>query len=177
MKRKLFSIATTSILLVSVCLTVYAKSNTQSDSNELQLLSKLNGVPHQESFFYGDARADAPELAYRRSYHVGVRTLEVVNPNQIDILNYSEDNTDPRYDRPLTLEVWYPAMRPGKKPEVTTYQDVLGSGPDNPDRPLIPFEFAGRALRRFLAAELAGNVFCHDDTAGRRHRQAPRRID
>ena len=47
----------------------------------------------------------------------------------------------------MTLEVWYPAIRPGNKPEVTTYQDVLGSGPDNPDRPLIPFEFAGRALR------------------------------
>ena len=64
-----------------------------------------------------------------------------------DSLNYSEENPDPRYDRPLTLEVWYPAIRPGNKPEVTTYQDVLGSGPDNPDRPLIPFEFAGRALR------------------------------
>ena len=86
-------------------------------------------------------------MAYRGSFDVGVRTLEVVNPNQIDILNYSETNTDPRYDRPLTLEVWYPAVRPGNKPEVTTYQDVLGSGPDDPDRPLIPFEFAGRALR------------------------------
>lgn len=98
-------------------------------------------------FFYGDARADAPELAYRGSFDVGVRTLDVINPNQIDILNYSEENPDPRYDRPLTLEVWYPAIRPGNKPEVTTYQDVLGSGPDNPDRPLIPFEFSGRALR------------------------------
>jgi predicted dienelactone hydrolase len=124
-------------------LTVLAKNS----NHENQPLSKLKGKPHQDSFFYGDARADAPDLAYRGSYHVGVRTLEVVNPNQIDILNYSEENPDPRYDRPLTLEVWYPAIRPGKKPEVTTYSDVLGSGPGNPDRPLIPFEFAGRALR------------------------------
>ena len=147
MKRKLFALLVTSIFLFSMCLTVHAKNNVQTNSNAKQPLSKLHGVPRQDSFFYGDARADAPELAYRGSFDVGVRTLDVINPNQIDILNYSEENPDPRYDRPLTLEVWYPAIRPGNKPEVTTYQDVLGSGPDNPDRPLIPFEFSGRALR------------------------------
>ena len=143
MKRKFFALVIAFIFLFSMNLTVQAKNS----NHENRPLSKLKGVPHQDSFFYGDARADAPDLAYRGSYHVGVRTLEVVNPNQIDILNYSEENTDPRYDRPLTLEVWYPAIRPGKKPEITTYQDVLGSGPDDPDRPLIPFEFTGRALR------------------------------
>jgi predicted dienelactone hydrolase len=143
LKRKLFALVVVSTFLFSMNLTLQAKNS----NNENQPLSKLKGVPHQDSFFYGDARADAPELAYRGSFSVGVRTLEIINPNQIDILNYSVDNTDPRYDRPLTLEVWYPAIRPGKKPEVTTYSDVLGSGPGNPDRPLIPFEFAGRALR------------------------------
>jgi predicted dienelactone hydrolase len=147
LKRKLFALLVTSIFLISMCLAVHAKNNVQTKSNVKQPLSKLHGVPHQDSFFYGDARADAPELAYRGSFDVGVRTLQVINPNQIDILNYSAANPDPKYDRPLTLEVWYPAIRPGNKPEVTTYQDVLGSGPDNPDRPLIPFEFAGRALR------------------------------
>lgn len=147
MKRKLFALLVTSIFLFSMCLTVHAKNNVQTNSNVKQPLGKLHGVPHQDSFFYGDARADAPELAYRGSFDVGVRTLDVINPDQIDILNYSEENPDPRYDRPLTLEVWYPAIRPGNKPEVTTYHDVLGSGPDNPDRPLIPFEFSGRALR------------------------------
>lgn len=130
----------TTIFLFSMCLTVDAKKGKPKKC-------KIKGVSDRECFFYGDARADAPELAYRGSFDVGVRTLEVVNPKQIDILNYSPENTDPRYNRPLTLEVWYPAKRPGKKPEVTTYQDVLGSGPDNPDRLLIPFEFAGRALR------------------------------
>jgi hypothetical protein len=143
LKRKLFALVVVSIFLFSMNLTAQAKNS----NNGNQPLSKLKGVPHQDSFFYGDARADAPELAYRGPYSVGVRTLEVVNPDHIDILNYSDENPDARYDRPLTLEVWYPAIRPGKKPEVTTYQDVLGSGPDDPDRPLIPFEFAGRALR------------------------------
>jgi len=121
-------------------LTVYAKKDKPPKCN-------IEGIQDQECFFYGDARADAPELAYRGSFDVGVRTVKAVNPNQIDILNYSPENPDPRYDRPLTLEVWYPAKDRGKKKEVTTYQDVLGSGPGNPVRPLIPFEFAGRALR------------------------------
>ena len=140
MKRKLLTLFVTTIFLFSMSLAVDAKKGKPKKC-------EIKGVPDQECFFYGDARADAPELAYRGSFDVGVRTLEVVNPNQIDILNYSIENPDPRYDRPLTLEVWYPAKRQGKKEEVTTYQDVLGSGPDNPDRPLIPFEFAGRALR------------------------------
>lgn len=105
-----------------------------------------NGLDERD-FVYGDPRPDAPELAYRGPHAVGVRTLQVVNPNQLDILNYSADNTDPRYDRPLTLEVWYPAdLAPGDR-ELTTYSDVLGSGPGNPLRPITPFEFTGRAAR------------------------------
>ena len=101
----------------------------------------------ERDFFYGDARPDAPELAQRGPYGVGVRTLEVVNIDQLDILNYRPDNTDPRYDRPLTLEVWYPALIAQGKRQVTTYSDVLGTGPGNPDRPITPFEFGGRAAR------------------------------
>ena len=105
-----------------------------------------NGLDERD-FVYGDPRPDAPELAYRGPHAVGVRTLQVVNPDQLDILNYSADNTDPRYDRPLTLEVWYPAdLAPGDR-ELTTYSDVLGSGPGNPLRPITPFEFTGRAAR------------------------------
>lgn len=139
MRRNLIVLLIAPILLFTLGLSVHAKNK--------QPLSQLNGVPHQASFFYGDARADAPELAHRGSYSVGVRSLDVVNPNQVDVINWTSENPDPRYDRPLKLEVWYPAVIPGNKPEVTTYHDVLGSGPDNPERPLIPFEFAGRALR------------------------------
>jgi predicted dienelactone hydrolase len=101
----------------------------------------------ERGFFYGDPRPDAPELAYRGPYPVGVRTLEAVNPDQIDILSYTPDNPNPLYDRPLTLEVSYPAaLHPGER-QVTTYDDALGSGPGDPDRPVTPFEFAGRAAR------------------------------
>ena len=110
-------------------------------------LAQLNGVPQRDAFMIGDARPDAPELAQRGSFHVGVRTLHVTNPDQLDILHYTASNPNPRYDRPLTLEVWYPAIVPGNRPEITTYSDVLGSGPNDPARPNLPFEFAGRALR------------------------------
>lgn len=55
----------------------------------------------------------SPELAAYGNYKTGVRTVDVVNPNQIDILQL--DNAEPMpdplpiYDRPLTLEIWYPA--------------------------------------------------------------------
>jgi len=101
----------------------------------------------EDDFFYGDPRPDAPELAYRGAFKVGVRTIEVVNPNQIDILNFTPENPNPRYDRPLTLEVWYPAVLRKREREVTTYQDNLGTGPGRPDRPVTPFRFGGRAAR------------------------------
>jgi predicted dienelactone hydrolase len=109
-------------------------------------------------FFYGDARADAPELAYRGNYSVGVQTVEVVNHDEIDILNWTEENPNPLYDRELTLEVWYPARLEKRDKEITTYRDVLGSGAGNPDRPLRPFEFSGRAARGAMV-DLAGGPY------------------
>lgn len=53
-------------------------------------------------------RPDAPELAPYGPYKIGVQTLEFVNPDQIDIVN-THAEAEPRYDRPMTLEVWYPA--------------------------------------------------------------------
>ena len=147
MIKKIITLFLTTVFLFSMSLTVDAKHSPKPEKKGKSIKCEGKGAPDEECFFYGDARADAPELAYRGSFDVGVRTLKVVNPNQIDILNYSVENPDPRYDRPLTLEVWYPAKDRGKKKEVTTYQDVLGSGPDDPARPLIPFEFYGRALR------------------------------
>ena len=120
-----------------------------------------DGRPHrcrnldEDDFFYGDPRPDAPELAYRGPYKVGVRTLQVVHTDQIDILNYSEENTEPRYDRPLKLEVWYPAALKKRQKEITTYDDNLGTGPNVPDRPVVPFKFGGRAARG-AAPDLSG---------------------
>ncbi len=60
-------------------------------------------------------RPDAPELAAFGEFSIGVRTLDVINPNQLDILSIVGDVTKPRYDRPLTLEVWYPGASHSEK--------------------------------------------------------------
>ena len=96
----------------------------------------------------GDMRPDAPELAARGPFHVGVRGFTLTNPDQLDVVNITATNPSPTYDRPLPVQVWYPAIRHGKEPELTTYHDTLGSGPASAaSRPIIPFTFAGRALR------------------------------
>lgn len=58
-------------------------------------------------------RADAPALAAYGTQAVGVRTLSLVNPAQIDLLQIDPKTPRPevwpRKDRALTVEVWYPA--------------------------------------------------------------------
>jgi len=51
-------------------------------------------------------RPDAPELAAYGALPVGVRTLELVHKDQLNIVAEGH----PRYDRPLTVELWYPAQ-------------------------------------------------------------------
>lgn len=99
----------------------------------------------ENTFVFGDPLPDAPTLAARGTYQVGVRTLELVHKEQVDILN-SKDGTDPLYDRPLTVEVWYPAVQQEGVAPLTSYEEVLGFN-GNPERPLIPFTFNGRASR------------------------------
>ncbi|WP_420401650.1 alpha/beta hydrolase family protein [Flagellimonas sp.] len=107
------------------------------------LLPALLIAQKETSFVYGDALPDAPELSARGSYKVGVRTLEFVNKGQVDVLNSKEGN-DPLYDRPLTVEVWYPTAV--ETEGLISYDEVLGTNGD-PNRPIIPFTFNGRATR------------------------------
>jgi predicted dienelactone hydrolase len=59
----------------------------------------------------------APELAAYGAFDIGVRTLQVTDKNRPDILNTKAGETTARYDRTLTVEVWYPAkLAPGQKP-------------------------------------------------------------
>ncbi|QDK82068.1 dienelactone hydrolase [Spirosoma sp. KCTC 42546] len=97
------------------------------------------------TFINGDLLPNAPELAARGTYGVGVRTLKLVHKDQVDVLHQKEGNS-PLYDRPLTVEIWYPARISANKPATVTYESVLGRAND-PKRPLIPFTFAGRAAR------------------------------
>ena len=117
----------------------------------LLLLSSLNteGVHAQaaieSSFVVGDALPDAPELSARGEFKVGVQTLDFVNKGQIDILK-AKAGVAPLYDRPLKVEVWYPAKITADVKEAVVYDEVLGISSD-PKRPLIPFTYAGRAVR------------------------------
>ncbi len=56
---------------------------------------------------------NAPEMAAYGEMPVGVRQIELVHEGQIDILAIDsaapKPETLPTYDRPLTVEVWYPA--------------------------------------------------------------------
>lgn len=51
----------------------------------------------------------APELAAFGAYPIGVRTITVTDRNRRDILRMITGDSSARYDRALTLEVWYPA--------------------------------------------------------------------
>jgi len=71
---------------------------------------------------------DAPELAAFGDHAVGVRTLEVVDRDRIDIVRTRRGAEAPRYDRPLALEVWYPAALPEGMSEGGVYEVVTRDG-------------------------------------------------
>lgn len=58
-------------------------------------------------------RPDAPALAAYGSYTIGIRTLHLSNPEQVDIVTIDSKQAAPealpRYDRPITIEIWYPS--------------------------------------------------------------------
>ena len=108
----------------------------------------------EQEFLYGDLLPDAPELSTRGSYAVGVKTIDLINPNQIDILN-SKNGKDSKYDRPITIEMWYPSSS-NEKMNTTVYDEVMGTANDSL-RPLIPFKFKGRAKRDAKPATSEGN--------------------
>ncbi len=107
----------------------------------------------QSSFVYGDPLPDAPELAPRGEYKIGVRTLDFIHKGQVDVLK-SKNGVEAIYDRPLKVEVWYPAAVAAGVEPMTNYDEVMGTAND-PKRPLIPFTFKGRAMRD--AAPLSAN--------------------
>jgi predicted dienelactone hydrolase len=89
----------------------------------------------------------APELAAYGTYAIGVRTIQVTDRNRPDILNTKEGGPTARYDRTLTLEVWYPAVASA----------ISGSDYRTISRDTsITVTLHGRAVRD--AAPLAGSV-------------------
>jgi predicted dienelactone hydrolase len=95
---------------------------------------------------YSVPAADAPELAVRGRYAVGVRTIDLVHPNQVDILHFDKaTGKAPLYDRPLKIEIWYPAVIPPGQQEQTTYQMPVPGGHGFAGSPV--FQIADKALR------------------------------
>ncbi|MEZ7830230.1 MAG: dienelactone hydrolase, partial [Gammaproteobacteria bacterium] len=85
-------------------------------------------------------RPDAPELASFGDYDIGVRTLEFVDPDRIDILNTDRGGENAIYDRSLTVEIWYPAeLAAGQEPG-GEYQAITRN-------PAITATLAGTAVR------------------------------
>ena len=96
----------------------------------------------QTQKFFSVPGADAPELARRGLYAVGVRTIEVSHPDQIDILHFDKQTSKaPLYTRKLKLEIWYPAVIPAGKQESTIYRSAM------PGQSNGTVEIAGKALR------------------------------
>lgn len=119
-------------------------------------------------------RPDAPELAAYGGHAVGVRTIEMRNPDQLDILALETANEKPdpipRYDRPLTVEVWYPASQPASgstelrtflrdgKTEVSLHGRAhRGTKPAADKYPLVLISH-GYPGNRFLLSHLAENI-------------------
>ncbi|MFK7745541.1 MAG: alpha/beta hydrolase family protein [Roseobacter sp.] len=92
-------------------------------------------------------RPDAPELAAYGDFFVGVQTLELSNPAQIDVLSVTDSET-PVYDRPLTVEVWYPTA--DQTPTRGSYTATLRDG-------TTQVTLTGRAMRD--ARPLEGDRF------------------
>jgi len=102
-------------------------------------------------FVYGDQLPDAPALSARGEHAVGVRTMTLTNPGQPNIVG-AKDGTIPTYDRPLTVEVWYPAD--ADVGATIEYPEVMGQHGDT-TRPIIPFKFTGRATRDAAPKKIA----------------------
>lgn len=70
-------------------------------------------------------RPDAPALTAHGEHAIGVQTMTFSDPGRVDILGVAEGNV-PTYDRPLEVEIWYPAAA-GTEPG-TSYVTVIRDG-------------------------------------------------
>ncbi|MCU1383003.1 MAG: putative dienelactone hydrolase [Acidobacteria bacterium] len=87
-------------VLVLVCVVVPLAGSARAQSNRIDTVTP-----------------SAPELAAYGRYAIGARTLQATDRHRPDILATKEGGPTARYDRTLTLEVWYPAaLAPNQKP-------------------------------------------------------------
>jgi len=107
--------------------------------------------------FYSVPKADTPQLAAQGRYSVGVRTLEMVHKDQVDILKFDQaTGKAPLYDRPLTVEVWYPATLATGQQERVIYPSAMPGVAPRTGGP-SGFDIPGKAARD--AAPVVGQRF------------------
>lgn len=82
----------------------------------------------------------APELATSGPAAVGVRTLSATDRGRVDVLGTKAGGPVVRYDRSVTIEVWYPASLPAGRPPGGVYRTIAR----DPSRPTT---LSGRAVR------------------------------
>ena len=82
----------------------------------------------------------APELAAYGTYAIGVRTLQITDKNRPDILNTKEGGATARYNRTLTIEVWYPAALAARQKAGGEYRTITRD-------PAITTTLYGKAVR------------------------------
>ena len=92
-------------------------------------------------------RPDAPQLADYGLLPVGVQTMPLVHPDQVDVVSINGADT-PRYNRPLIVEIWYPAADGSTKRG--KYRAMIRDG-------ATEVELTGRATRD--AAPATGEKF------------------
>lgn len=92
---------------------------------------------------------DAPERAHLGEFGVGVKTLHLVERDQVDVLSFDAGRgRAARRDRALTVDLWYPARpKTGARREVYT-----ASLPAEPPAPPVSFSVPGVAVRDADAA-------------------------
>ena len=93
-------------------------------------------------------RHDAPELAHFGEFDIGVRTLELTDPDRPDVLSTAEGSETVFYDRSLTVEVWYPAKLADNQQPGATYTTTTRN-------PAVTATLHGRAVRDAAAQPMA----------------------
>ena len=94
----------------------------------------------------------APDLAAYGPLPVGVRTITATDHHRVDVLDTKEGGPVARYNRMLTIEVWYPAsLAPGQ-----TAAGIYHTVPRDPARST---ELHGRAVRDAAAAAPPGGGY------------------
>lgn len=135
MTTKIILLTLVMVLGLTGCVNPSANNSTNNSTQQTAPSLPVSDLATSASpeYLYPRLPADVvPELAQTGKYDVGVRTIDIVNPAQFDVLTKSNK------DRLLKVEIWYPTPdTPSSKR--ATYDNQTRSG--------ISFSLQGKAYR------------------------------